>query len=199
MPWGDRVRDPIERFSKLLERAQREEPFDATAVSLATATSSGQPSVRVVLLKKVDERGFSFFTNYGSRKARELDANPHAAFVSYWPTAQQQARVEGRVERLPTDESDAYFATRPRGSQLAAWASRQSEPLASRRALMSRYLQLQWRHGEDDIPRPDFWGGYLLIPDRIEFWSNRSNRLHDRVAYLRAAENDGWEEIRLYP
>lgn len=199
MAAGARTDDPIERFSKLFERAQRDEPFDATAIALATSTASGQPSARVVLLKKVDERGFAFFTNYGSRKARELDANPRAAFVAYWPSAQQQARVEGRVERLSDEESDSYFATRPRGSQLAAWASRQSEPLESRRALMSRYLKLQWEHGEDEIPRPDFWGGYLLVPDRMEFWANRSYRLHDRVAYVRAADGSGWEKTRLYP
>ncbi len=111
----------------------------------------------------------------------------------------QQVRVEGPVEKLPEDESDAYFATRPRGSQLAAWASRQSEPLASRRTLMRRYLKLQWEHGEDNIPRPEFWGGYRLVPDRIEFWINRSYRLHDRIAYVRNAEGDGWDETRLYP
>ncbi len=194
-----RTHDPIERFLELFERARRDEPFDATAAALATATPSGQPSVRVVLIKQIDERGFCFFTNYGSRKARELDSNPRAALASYWPSIHQQARVEGRVERLSAEESDAYFATRPRGSQLAAWASRQSEPLESRRTLMSRYLKLQWQHGQDDIPRPDFWGGYRLVPDRIEFWSNRTHRLHDRIAYVRTADGDGWERIRLYP
>lgn len=197
MAGADDKRDPIARFAKLFERAKRDEPFDATAIALATATPSGQPSVRIVLLKKVDERGFSFFTNYGSRKARELEANPRAAFSCYWPASQLQTRVEGAVERLPPEESDAYFATRPRGSQLAALVSRQSEPLESHAALMKRYLKLQYQHGEDDIARPDFWGGYLLTPERIEFWSNRQYRLHDRLAYVR--DGDGWTEMRLYP
>ncbi len=191
--------DPIERFIQQFERAQRDEPFDATAVALATATASGHPSVRLVLLKGVDERGFAFYTNYGSRKARELDSNPCASLVAYWPTAKQQVRVEGRAERLSAEESDAYFASRPRGSQLAALASRQSAPLESRAALMSRYLKLQWQHGEDEIPRPDFWGGYRLVPERIEFWSDRAYRLHDRVAYVRDSESGEWRKTRLYP
>ncbi len=197
MAGSHRSDDPIALFAEQFERARREEPFDATAIALATATPTGQPSVRTVLLKNVDERGFSFYTNYGSRKARELDANPRAAFVSYWPSTGRQARVEGRVERLSAEESDAYFATRPRGSQLAAWASRQSEPLGSHRELMGRYLKLQWEHGEDEIPRPEFWGGYLLVPDRIEFWTNRAYRLHERVAYLR--NDDAWDKLLLYP
>ncbi len=197
MAGRDSSHDPIAEFVEQFERARRDEPFDATAAALATATPSGQPSVRMVLIKRVDQRGFAFYTNYGSRKARELDANPRAALVCYWPASERQARVEGRVERLPAEESDAYFASRPRGSQLAAWASRQSEPLESHRVLLSRYLKLQWQHGEDDIPRPEFWGGYLLVPDRIEFWTNRPHRLHDRVAYLR--QGDAWEKTRLYP
>ena len=194
-----RSQDPIARFIEQFGSAQRHEPFDATAVALATATASGEPSVRMVLLKGVDERGFVFYTNYGSRKAHELDSNPRASLVAFWPQAQNQVRVEGRVERLPADESDAYFASRPRGSQLAAWASKQSEPLESRSALMSRYLKLQWQHGEDQIPRPEFWGGYRLIPDRIEFWSSRTYRLHDRIAYERDGEDGAWERMRLYP
>lgn len=199
MAADDSSNDPIARFSKLFERAKRDEPFDATAVALATATPSGQPSVRMVLLKEADERGFSFYTNYGSRKARELDSNPRAALVAYWPSGQQQVRVEGRIEKLSAEESDAYFASRPRGSQLAAWASRQSEPLESRRELLSSYLKVQWKYGQDDVPRPDFWGGYRLVPDRIEFWSSRTYRLHDRIAYVRDADGEGWEKIRLYP
>ena len=191
--------DPIARFIEQFESAQRHEPFDATAVALATATGSGQPSVRMVLLKGVDERGFVFYTNYGSRKARELDSNPRASLVAFWPQAQNQVRVEGRVDRLSEEESDAYFASRPRGSQLAALASKQSEPLESRSALMSRYLKLQWQHGEDQIPRPAFWGGYRLVPERIEFWSNRTYRLHDRIAYERDAEGGAWRKTRLHP
>ncbi len=189
--------DPIARFVELFERAKRDEPFDATSIALATSTSSGHPSVRIVLLKKIDERGFCFFTNYGSRKARELEANPRAAFTAYWPAAKQQARVEGEVERLSAEESDGYFATRPRGSQLAALASRQSEPLSSHAALMSRYLKLQLEHTGSEIERPDFWGGYLLRPERIEFWSDRKYRMHDRVAYVR--DENGWNETQLYP
>jgi pyridoxamine 5'-phosphate oxidase len=197
MSGGKDSSDPIARFVKLFEKARKNEPHDATAVALATADPSGRPSERMELLKTVDERGFVFFTNYGSRKARELTANPHAALCAFWPEAQQQARIEGPVERLPDDESDAYFQSRPRGSRLAALASRQSQPLESHTALMSRYLKLQLEYGTGPIPRPDFWGGFLLRPERIEFWSNRFHRLHDRALWTRG--DDGWVKTLLNP
>ena len=189
--------DPIERFRRLFERAAKEEAHDATAATLATAGVDARPSARMVLLKGVDRRGFRFFTNYGSAKARQLDANPRAALCFYWPTLGRQVRVEGRVERLPAEESDAYFASRPRGSQLGAWASRQSEPLPRRFTLLRRYAREKIRWAGREISRPPFWGGYLLRPDRIEFWRTEAYRLHDRQAFVR--DGEGWRAERLYP
>lgn len=189
--------DPIAEFEELFERAKREEAHDATAMTLATVDAAGRPSARMVLLKQVDERGFVFFTNYGSRKARELTANPRAALCIYWPTLAKQVRVEGRVERLPVAESDAYFASRSRHSRLGAWASRQSEPLESRKVLVARYLELQAKYAIGEVPRPYFWGGFRLEPDRIEIWHNQLHRLHDRILYERLEE--GWRRSRLYP
>lgn len=189
--------DPIATFREIFARAQEEEPWDATAVSLATADASGRPSVRTVLLKRVDEQGFVFFTNYESRKARELDANPRAALCLYWPTQDVQVRVEGPVTRLSDAESDSYFAERPRGSQLGAWASQQSRPLASRFQLLRRYLQTKARYAGRPVPRPPFWGGFRVAAERIEIWYNRTYRLHERFLYQRTA--DGWSRERLYP
>lgn len=189
--------DPIERFVSTFDRARRREPHDATSVALATADGSAMPSVRMVLLKEVDERGFTFFTNYDSRKAKELVENPRAALCFYWPSLEEQIRVEGIVRRISEEQSDAYFATRQKGSQLGAWASRQSEPLESRRTLLSRYLRLKARYLGKPVPRPEFWGGYRLSPDRIEFWNHRRFRLHDRRLYIR--EGDTWRMERLNP
>ncbi|MDH3746467.1 MAG: pyridoxamine 5'-phosphate oxidase [Acidobacteriota bacterium] len=194
---ADPVGDPIGEFKELLDRAKREETHDATAMTLATSDAAGRPSARMVLLKQVDERGFVFFTNYGSRKARELQANPRAALCIYWPNLAKQVRVEGLVERLPVSESDAYFASRSRHSRLGALASRQSEPLESRKVLLARYLELQTKYAVGAVPRPDFWGGYRLEPDRIEIWHNQLHRLHDRFLYERF--EDRWRRSRLYP
>jgi pyridoxamine 5'-phosphate oxidase len=191
------VPDPIAEFESLFARAKASEPGDATAMALATATRDGRPAVRMVLLKGVDSRGFAFYTNLGSRKARELAANPHAALCIHWPVMQEQVRVEGTVEPVSAAAADAYFASRPRGSRLGAWLSHQSQPLSSRFALLRSYVGFQARFAGREIPRPDFWGGYLLSPTRMEFWSSKPHRLHDRREFTR--EDGVWTMRRLYP
>jgi len=166
-------------------------------MTLATAGADGAPSARMVLLKGADDVGFVFYSGYESRKAGELEQNPRAALVFYWRPLGKQVRVEGRVERLSDGESDAYFATRPRGSQVAAWASQQSQPLESRKELERRYAELEREYDGREVPRPPDWGGFRLRPDAIEFWEHRENRLHDRFCYTRARE--GWHRERLAP
>ena len=187
----------MDRFTRLFARAGEHAPFDHTAMSLGTADASGRPAVRIVLLHGLDTRGFVFFTNYDSRKGRDLATNPQAALCFYWPTLDEQIRVEGRVERATTDESDAYFTSRPRGSQLGAWASAQSHVLATREQLEQEYRAVESRFADATVPRPPFWGGFRIIPSRIEFWYGRPDRLHDRLVYTR--EGDGWKIERLYP
>jgi pyridoxamine 5'-phosphate oxidase len=170
---------------------------DTTPVALATAAADGLPSVRMVLLRGVDERGFVFHTNYNSRKSRELNVNPQAAMCFHWHALEEQIRIEGRVERLAPEESDAYFATRPRGSQIGAWASDQSAVLPSQGTLEERYREVERRFAEGAVPRPPFWGGFRLAPQRIEFWYGRTDRLHERISYTR--DGEGWRAERLYP
>jgi len=190
--------DPIARFHAELERARAVEPHDVTAVALATASAAGAPSVRYVLLKDADARGFVFYTNRESRKGRELAANTHAALAFLWPTIEVQIRVEGIVERVGDEESDAYFATRPRGSQIGAWASQQSRLLASREVLAEAVVDYDRRFPEGSaVPRPAYWGGYRLEPSRVEFWQGRESRLHERDVYL--LEGGGWRIESLYP
>jgi pyridoxamine 5'-phosphate oxidase len=188
--------NPIVEFLSAVERATSHQ-VDTAPVALATADASGRPSVRMVLLRGADERGFVFFTNYASRKGRELTENPHAALCFHWIALDEQIRIEGTVERLPDDESDAYFGSRPRGSQLGAWASEQSETLTAREALEEEYRETERRFEGQPVPRPPFWGGFRLIPTRIEFWYGRPDRLHDRLVYTRTS--GGWTIERLYP
>lgn len=189
--------DPLELVREALARAAERELTDATAMTLATADASGRPSARMVLLKGVDARGLVFFTNYGGRKARELEENPRAALCLHWPKGEEQVRVEGRVERVSDAESDAYFASRPRGSQIAAWASEQSAPIGSRDHLEGRVRDVEARFAGGAVPRPPFWGGYRVVPDRVELWWGRPSRLHDRVVFVR--EGTGWRVERLQP
>jgi pyridoxamine 5'-phosphate oxidase len=171
---------------------------DVNAMTLATCDKEGRPSARVVLLKGVDERGFIFFTNYESRKANELTENPQAALVFYWPELERQVCVAGRVTRLGREESEAYFVSRPRGSRIAAWASKQSETLRDRTELEEKWRRLEKEYDGHEVPIPPYWGGYVLSPDRIEFWQGRPNRMHDRFRYTKEPTSN-WRIERLSP
>jgi pyridoxamine 5'-phosphate oxidase len=187
----------IEKINDAVARAKAAGTDLPNGMCLATVDADGRPSARTVLLKGADERGFVFYTNYGSRKARELQDNPRACLLFWWGALQEQVRIEGTVERVSEEESDAYFATRPRGSQLGAWASRQSEPLSSRAHLLKEVGKLALRYMGREVPRPEFWGGYRLVPERIEFWYGHDDRLHTRREYERT--EDGWTERLLFP
>ena len=189
--------DPLALVARWFAEAEAAGVAQPDAMTLATATPDGRPSARVVLLKGIDERGVEFFTNYESRKGRELAANPRAAVVMLWKPLHRQVRLEGAVARLPADESDAYFATRGRGSQLGAWASRQSEAIPDREWLEERLRAVDAEY-PDTVPRPPHWGGYRLVPDVVEFWQGRPNRLHDREAFTRGADG-AWHARRLSP
>jgi pyridoxamine 5'-phosphate oxidase len=173
------------------------EPPDVTAMTLATVDTNGRPSARMVLLKGVDQRGFVFFTNYNSRKGQELTENPQAALVFYWADLERQVCIAGKVLKIPESESDAYFQSRPRGSRLAAWVSKQSKVVKDRAELERNWNELETRYAGKEIPRPPYWGGYVLLPERIEFWQGGPNRLHDRIQYEKSG--DQWRIERLAP
>ncbi|GAB2709775.1 pyridoxamine 5'-phosphate oxidase [Kitasatospora kifunensis] len=190
--------DPVAQFDRWFTQAEQAGLVEPNAMVLSTADAEGRPSARTVLLKGVDERGFVFFTNYGSRKGTELAANPNAALLFPWHPIERQVIVTGSVERTGRDETAAYFRTRPHGSQLGAWASEQSSPVASREVLEQRFAELASRYPEGEgVPVPPFWGGFRVIPRTVEFWQGRTNRLHDRLRYT--AGPDGWTVERLCP
>lgn len=188
--------DPFAQFTDWYERAVKEVAL-ADAMTLATVDADGSPDARMVLLKGFGPDGFRFFTNLGSAKARQLDAVPRAALVLYWRELDRQVRIRGSVEKLPPSDDDEYFASRPPAARIGAWASPQSEPLPDREALDERVREVEERFDGDEVPRPEFWGGYVLRPERIEFWQGQAARLHDRFLYAR--EGDGWSIQRLAP
>lgn len=189
--------DPHAIFEEWLAEARLAEPNDPIAMAVATADAQGRPSVRMVLMKGHDAQGFVFYTNVGSAKGADLAANPQAALLFHWKSLRRQVRVEGKVEPVTAAEADAYFATRPRDSQLGAWASDQSRPLGARSVFEARYQEMKARFEGGDVPRPPFWSGYRIIPDRIEYWNDRAHRLHERRLFVRST--DGWSEGLLYP
>lgn len=191
------LEDPLDLFDQLYQEAVKAIPVDPSAMVLCTVSRDGRPSSRVVLMRGFDRRGFTFFTNLRSRKARELLENPHASLNFFWRPLDKQVRVEGRAEQVPDLEADEYFRGRPRGSQIGAWASLQSEPLVSREELEGRVAALEAQYQGQEVPRPPHWSGFRVVPEEIEIWTARPNRLHDRVLFRRSAS--GWARQLLYP
>ena len=190
--------DPILFFRHWFGEAQAAGVDEVNAMTLATVSPDGQPHARVVLLKGLDDRGFSFFTNYESAKGAQLAANPRAAAVFFWKELERQVRIEGAVERVGAEEADAYFASRPAGSRIGAWASAQSQPVESREGLEDIYRSFEEKLAGSEIARPPYWGGYRILPHRIEFWQGRASRLHDRIVFVKGS-NGGWDRWRLQP
>ncbi len=190
--------DPLKQFEEWFQVAVESDLIDSNAMTLATADAQGRPSSRVVLLKGYDERGFVFYTNYKSRKSEELDKNPHASMCFYWKEFERQIRIRGQVERLPYEESKSYFDTRPRDSQIGAWASIQSDVVKNRAELESNYKKYKEQFEGQKVPLPEFWGGYVLKPAVYEFWQGRPSRMHDRLEYIKN-EDGQWEIRRLSP
>ncbi|HTA81315.1 MAG TPA: pyridoxamine 5'-phosphate oxidase [Bacteroidia bacterium] len=190
-------RNPILQFEKWFAIALEENVEEQNSFVLSTATPNGVPSARVVLLKGVDTRGFIFFTNYESRKGKELEENPHACMTFYWPTLHRQIRIEGEVQRVSEKESKEYFHSRPKASQAGAYISPQSQPISSRKELDEKHAAFMAQHESIEIPAPEYWGGYRIIPKHFEFWQGRTNRLHDRIAYT--LDKDKWRIYRIAP
>jgi pyridoxamine 5'-phosphate oxidase len=194
---SDVAHDPIKQFSHWFDQALKAEVSEPNAMSLSTVNAEGKPSSRIVLIKEFDERGFSWFTNYDSRKGLELADNPHAALLFFWIPLERQVRIEGRIEKISDADNDKYFHSRPLGSRQSALASSQSQVIANRQQLEDKLAQVVAEFG-DNPPRPEHWGGYRLVPEFIEFWQGRSSRLHDRIAYTRQADG-AWTISRLQP
>ncbi|MFI8099680.1 pyridoxamine 5'-phosphate oxidase [Streptomyces sp. NPDC086023] len=197
---ADLAADPMEQFARWFQQAADAHVFEPNAMVVSTATADGRPSSRTVLLKQFDSRGFVFYTNYGSRKGRELAENPHVALLFPWHPIARQVVVTGTAARVGRDETAAYFRSRPHGSQLGAWASEQSTVIASRADLDARYAELTARYPEgEQVPVPTEWGGFRVVPEAVEFWQGHENRLHDRLRYVREAEGGAWRVERLQP
>jgi pyridoxamine 5'-phosphate oxidase len=194
----DTLADPIEQFRVWFDEALQARALDANAMSLATSSTSGEPSVRTVLLKAIDPRGLIFYTHYDSAKGRDLAENPRAALLFFWPELERQVRLTGQVTRVPRDHSEKYFASRPVESQWAAWAARQSDEITDRQALEREYEAIKQRFGNDAVPCPPEWGGYFVEAERVEFWQGRPSRLHDRLLYTRQPDGT-WTRTRLAP
>lgn len=191
-------KNPIAQFNKWFEEALNSGIEDANAMTLATATKDGRPSARIVLIKELNSQGFVFYTNYQSRKGLEIDQNPFGCINFYWKELERQVRADGYIEKISREKSDEYFKTRPRGSQIGAWTSPQSNKIANREIMEERFRRLEEKYKDKEIPRPAQWGGYVLIPDMMEFWQGRPNRLHDRILYT--IQKDGnWMIDRISP
>ncbi|MBS27648.1 MAG: pyridoxamine 5'-phosphate oxidase [Alphaproteobacteria bacterium] len=190
-------RDPISQFGAWFQEAVAAEPALPEAMTLATVSADGRPSTRLVLLKEFNNRGFVFYTNFNSQKGQELETNPNASLCFHWKSLRRQVRIDGPAAPVSDAEADVYFATRPRGSQIGAWASEQTQPVESRDILEARVRDLDARYADGDVPRPPHWSGFRVVPARIEFWSDRPDRLHDRQVFER--DGDAWRELRLQP